>query len=53
MNYQTLLNDVSGWLFSDVTHIVYIVAAIAIVGAINGVRLSFNHCKGPYNGRIL
>jgi len=24
-----------------------------VLGAINGIRLSLNRCKGPYNGRIL
>lgn len=53
MDYQTLLNDVIGWVFSDVSRSLWIVATIAVIGAINGIRLSLNRCKGPYNGRIL
>lgn len=53
MDYQTFLNDAASWMFSDITHVLYVVAGIAVVGAINGIRLSLNRCKGPYNGRIL
>jgi len=53
MDYQTLLNDAANWVFSDVTRSIWIVAGIAVIGAINGIRLSLNRCKGRYNGRIL
>lgn len=53
MNYQTLLDNTMHWLFSDPMHAVCVVAGIAVLGAINGVRLSLKRCKGPYNGRIL
>lgn len=61
MNYQTfettmrnLFSDVMGWFADDPIHRgMYVVIGIAVVGAINGVRLSLNRCKGRYNGRIL
>lgn len=53
MDYQTLLNDTMNWIFSDVTRSMWIVGAIAVIGALNGIRCSLNHCKGRYNGRIL
>lgn len=55
MDYQTLINEVSGWLFSDVTNVLYVIGAIAVVGAINGIRLSLNHCKftGHCGRRVL
>lgn len=53
MNYRTLINDTMNWLFSDVTHIMYVIGAIVVIGAINGIRLSLGRCKGRHNGRIL
>ena len=52
MNYQTMINDAIGWAFSDITHLIGIVAIVAIIGAANGIRCSFNNCKGRA-GRIL
>lgn len=49
MNYQTFLNQASDWLFSDPTHWAYVIGAFALVGAINGVRLSMRHCR--FTGR--
>jgi len=60
MDYQTLkqaaenaVSDVVAWVSNDPINGLYVVAGIAVLGAINGIRLSFNRCKGSYNGRIL
>lgn len=62
MNYQTLLNyatdmasDACEWLFSDPANLVCVVAALAITGAINGVRLSLGRCShtGHCGRRVL
>jgi hypothetical protein len=60
MDYQTLerltenlFSDVSAWFAADpITHGLYVIGGIAVLGAINGIRLSLNHCKGR-TGRIL
>ena len=52
MNYQTLFNDAIGWLFSDITRCMWIIGGLAIIGAINGVRISLNHCKHTGRGRM-
>lgn len=53
MNYETLLSDAMNWLFSDITRCLWIVGGIAIIGAINGIRISIGRSRGSYNGRIL
>ena len=45
MDYQTLLNDAMNWIFSDVTRTLCIVAGIAVIGAINGIRHSLGRCS--------
>lgn len=45
MDYQTLLNDACNWVFSDITRSMWIVGAVAVIGAINGVRISLKHCS--------
>lgn len=53
MNIETIISEGMNWLFSDVTRSLWIVASIAVIGAINGIRISLNRCTGRYNGRIL
>lgn len=53
MNYQTILENAMEWFFSDPIHIGFVIGAIVVIGAANGIRLSLGRCTGRYNGRIL
>ena len=53
MDYQTILADATNWMFSDITNAMYVIGAIVVIGAVNGIRISLKHCSGSYNGRIL
>lgn len=62
MSYQTLVNqaenlagDCAAWLFSDVTNVLYVVAGIAVLGVINGIRRSLQYDKfiGHCGRRVL
>ena len=42
---QDVMNwDITNWAFSDLNNIAYLVAAVAVLGALNGVRRSLSHC---------
>lgn len=51
MNYQTIesfavrtMNDVAAWVADNPTNALYVLAGIAVIGAVNGVRHSLNWC---------
>jgi len=43
-NMEQYLTQAIEWVTSDTTHMVGIVAVIAILGVVNGIRASLNHC---------
>ena len=51
MTYQTILNSAMNWLSADLDNLVLVAATVAVIGALNGVRCSFNRCKGGHIGR--
>lgn len=53
MDYQTILNNAANWFFSDMERAVAIVAGIAIVGVIIGIRRSLDHCRFIGHRRVL
>lgn len=47
MDYQTIENFVMrtvGWVADNPVNAIYILAGIAVIGALNGVRQSLNWC---------
>lgn len=51
MNYQTIENlvvrtfeNVASWIADNPTNALYVLAGIAVIGAVNGVRHSLNWC---------
>lgn len=45
MDYWTIIESAAEWVFSDVSRALWIAGAIAVIGAINGVRLSLGRCS--------
>jgi hypothetical protein len=41
---ETMINDITKWVFSDLNNLAYIIGAIVVLGAINGIRCSLAHC---------
>lgn len=52
MDYQTMLTNAIEYLTADMTNVFYVLAGVAVAGAVNGIRRSLQHCKGR-TGRIL
>ncbi len=51
MTIETLINDVGSWVSTNPTHALYLVAGIAVLGAILGIRASLKRCETRSGGR--
>lgn len=51
MTIETIIDDVCNWIALNPTTALYIVASIAVLGAIMGIRASLKRCENRAGGR--
>lgn len=51
MTIETIINSIGNWVTENPTSAIYVVAGIAVLGAIMGIRASLKRCETRSNGR--
>lgn len=51
MTIETMFNSVCDWIAANPENAIYIVAGIAVLGAVLGIRASLKRCETRSGGR--